>query len=242
MPLRDPFRPPPDDYASWEEFHGGWPMEIVRSLADKLPPNYVAGPHVHHGSFIEVDLAAFDRETPTPGRAPAAGDAGVAALWAPPQPSWAVESDLPATDEYEVRVYDVRRHRRLVSAVEIVSPANKDRPEHRRAFVAKCSALLQKNVSLSIVDLVTTRDFDLYAELMDWLGQSRSQKTGRFKPFASACRYISRNDRWHLESWENELQIGQPLPTLPLWLSADLSVPLDLEQSYEETCRLLRIA
>ena len=37
-------------------------------------------------------------------------------------------------------------------------------------------------------------------------------------------------------------KLGQPLPTLPLWLDEDLSVPLDLEESYEETCRVLRIA
>ena len=27
-----------------------------------------------------------------------------------------------------------------------------------------------------------------------------------------------------------------PLPTLPLWLTPTLGVPLDLEQSYEKTC------
>jgi hypothetical protein len=37
------------------------------------------------------------------------------------------------------------------------------------------------------------------------------------------------------------VSIGQPLPTVPLWLSADRSVPLGLEASYEDTCRLLRI-
>jgi hypothetical protein len=31
------------------------------------------------------------------------------------------------------------------------------------------------------------------------------------------------------------------LPTLPLRLADDLAVPLDLEASYEETCRFLRI-
>jgi hypothetical protein len=35
-----------------------------------------------------------------------------------------------------------------VAAIEIVSPANKDRPEHRRKFVAKCAALLQQGVSV----------------------------------------------------------------------------------------------
>jgi len=57
MPLRDHFRPPLDDRASWEVFHGGWPMEIVRSLAARLPPEFVAAPHVHHGAFFEIDVA-----------------------------------------------------------------------------------------------------------------------------------------------------------------------------------------
>src|SRR3954454_14490231 len=51
---------------------------------------------------------------------------------------------LESLVEYEVRIYDARRGRHLVAAIEIVSPANKDRPEHRNAFIGKCAALLQK--------------------------------------------------------------------------------------------------
>ena len=70
-------------------------------------------------------------------------------------------------DEYAVRVYDTKSGRRLVAAVEIVSPANEDRPETRRAFVAKCGpASLQSLVCVAIVDLVTTRTFNLYGDLM----------------------------------------------------------------------------
>src|SRR4051812_9905436 len=42
-----------------------------------------------------------------------------------------VETTLPDYDEYAVRVYDAQRGRHLVAAIEIVSPANKHRPEHR---------------------------------------------------------------------------------------------------------------
>ena len=45
-----------------------------------------------------------------------------------------------------------------------------------------------------------------------------------------------------LEAWYYPMQVGQSLPTLPIWLDEDLSVPLNLETSYEETCRVLRIA
>jgi hypothetical protein len=37
------------------------------------------------------------------------------------------------------------------------------------------------------------------------------------------------------------MTVGQPLPTLPLWLSADRVIPLDLERSYEQACHDLWI-
>lgn len=66
----------------------------------------------------------------------------VTAVWTAPSPTLTLESELTNQDEYEVRVYDARHGRRLVAAIEIVSPSNKDRPESRRAFVAKVAALL----------------------------------------------------------------------------------------------------
>src|SRR6059058_4764091 len=58
--------------------------------------------------------------------------------------------------------------------IEIVSPANKDRPEHRNVFVGKCAALLQKGVAVGIVDLVTVkRRFQKLGEVPVLLGFSR---------------------------------------------------------------------
>lgn len=167
MPLRDHFHPPLDNIASWEEFHGAWPTVIVMALNRKLPPRYVAGPRVHLGASMEIDVSTDDADEPTSfGRTPGGG--GVAtATWAPPRPTFDVSTDPPDQDAYEVRVYDTKRHRRLVAAVEIVSPANKDRSENRRAFVSKCAALLQEQVSVAIVDLVTTRQFNLYGDLLE---------------------------------------------------------------------------
>ena len=157
--------------------------------------------------------------------------------------SVAVETDLLNTDEYEVRVYDAARGRRLVAAVEIVSPSNKDRPESRRGFVAKCEALLHQGVSVSIVDLVTSRRFNLYTELLALVGQTNASM-GDEPPaiYAAACRWTERGSKRILETWSHVLTIGQPLPTLPLWLAVNFSIPLDLEATYEETCRVLRIA
>lgn len=239
MPLRDHFHSPLNDQTSWDLFHGQWPAMIVQRLNPILPRRYVAGPHVHLGSEIEIDMATFDNEESN-SSAPLGGNG---TTWQLSEPSVAVETELLNTDEYEVRVFDAERGRRLVAAVEIISPSNKDRPESRRVFVAKCEALLRKGVSVAIVDLVTLRQFNLYAELLDLIGQS-DPSLGTRPPvtYAAACRWSVRSPKHILETWSHTLTLGQPLPTLPLWLAENLFVPLELEASYEETCRVLRIA
>ena len=150
-----------------------------------------------------------------------------------------IEGDVAT---YEVRVYDSRSGRRLVAALEIVSPSNKDRPEHRRAFVANCAALLQERVCVVVLDLVTTRTANLFRDLLDLLGETGTSSPDETSPlYAVTCRSTKNAATWLTETWMQFLSIGQPLPTLPLWLADDLAVPLDLDSSYEETCRILRL-
>ena len=244
MPLRDHFRPPLDNAHSWEGFHAQWPAVIVQQLRKQLPAGYIAEPRAHAGSQVEIDIAAFHKDDPPSRPATDEGDGGVAvAVWAPPRPSLAVETTLPEYDEYEVRIYDAKRGRHLVAAIEIVSPANKDRPEHRNVFVAKCAALLQKGVAVSIVDLVTVRHFNLYVELLAFIGHA-DPTLGAEPPelYAASCRWVRRGKRTILEAWSNVLAVGAPLPTLPLWLTEDVSIPLDLEKSYEQACNDLWIS
>lgn len=73
------------------------------------------------------------------------------------RPVVAVTTEPAEEYEYEVLVFDLNRQRRLFAAIELVSPANKDRPQSRKAFVAKCSALLRKGIAVSLVDLMTIR-------------------------------------------------------------------------------------
>jgi hypothetical protein len=218
-------------------------MVIVQHLRTKLPPGYVAEPRVHLGSVFEIDVSTFEDDAVTFTRR-SDGDGGVAtATWAPAKPSLAVETVLPDQYEYEVLVYDLNRGRQLVAAVELVSPGNKDRPESRNVFVAKCAGLLKQGIAIGIVDLVTVRQFNLYAELLALIGHVDRTIGDQPPPtYAAVCRWVERGSRKILEAWSHALTVGQPLPTLPLWLSADLSVPLDLESSYEQACRDLWIA
>ena len=245
MPLRDHFRSPVNDTHSWDEVYGQWPGEIVRQLFPILPEGYVAAPGVHLGTAFEIDVSTYQRDEPAREEGPHDAGGGVAvAAWAPPKPTLTLETELPDQDEYEVRVYDARHGRRLVAAIEIVSPSNKDRPESRRAFVAKVAALLQRDVCVSIVDLVTIRRSNLHADLLEFIGRSDpmlgAEPPGLYAVTARGRKRVRK--RPLLDTWFYPMALGQPLPTLPIWLDLDLGVFLDLEASYEETCRLLRIA
>jgi hypothetical protein len=245
MPLRDHFRPPVSKHSSWEGFHGFWPAAMVLKLVEKLPNGYVAEPRVHLGSYYEIDVCTFEETDDaeplaSPGRDTNVGIA--TALWAPPAPSFAVDAEIPDQYEYEVLIFDLDRGRQLVAAVEIVSPANKNRPDSRQMFVAKCASLLQKGVCVSIVDLVTIRQFNLYADLLALIGCSDPALSAIPPPiYAVTCRKRTVERKTRLESWFHALAVGQPLPSLPVWLTESNAVSLDLEFSYEETCRVLRI-
>ena len=237
MPLRDHFHPPLSRKHSWEVLHGQWPAMIVQQLRSTLPPGYFAGPTVHHGAQIAVDVAAW-KQFDEPERD--AGGVATATWFAPPDVRF--KTELDDLDVYEVNIYDDQRDQRLVAAIEIVSPANKDRPERRNNFIAKCASLLQAGVAVSIVDIVTERQFNLYAELMQFIGHPLTGAKSEATLYAASCRRVESNNETFLESWSNTLEIGKPLPQLPLWLAEALVVTLDLEQSYEQACRDLWIA
>jgi hypothetical protein len=246
MPLRDHYRLPVWKKASWEGFHSCWPTSMCRQLVDRLPPSFVLEPRVDLGPFFELDLSRFDGGD-------AAGrdmtdNAGIlyggAVTPVAAPPTQTIETDLPAQYAYEVRIFDLERDRRLVAAVEIVSPGNKDRCESRRALVAKTAALLEQGVCVSFVDLVTVRHFNLYADLLALIDRTDPAVSAQPAPtYAVTCRgRTGEEHRPPIDVWYIPLTVGQPLPELPLWLTDDIGVTLDLEVSYEETCRTLRIA
>lgn len=239
MPLRDHFRSPVNDTHSWDEVHGQWPGEIVRDLTGILPAGFRAAPKVHLGSPFEVDVSTYDLDARDPEAPVGAGMATQTAR----APTFTVEAALSDQDEYEVRIYDVERGRQLVAAIEIVSPSNKDRERARELFVGKVAALLQQGVCVSLVDLVTARRANLYADLLTALDRVDPQLAPTPPHLYAVTLRTRKSPKGHprLDAWFDPMTVGQPLPTLPIWLSPDLRVELPLESSYQETCRILGI-
>ncbi len=131
----------------------------------------------------------------------------------------------------------------LRAAIELVSPANKDRPGSRLTFAAKCAGYLKHAIGVVIVDVVTARAANLHAELFDVLEvkSRRSPWESATGLYAVSYRPVTLRKRPRVEAWPETLALGETLPDLPLWLSLDLCVPLYLEESYLAACRSLRI-
>jgi hypothetical protein len=228
MPLHDHFRPPLSVQRHWHAFHNSWATYISSQINERLPPGYFAEANVQFN--IEIDVAAFD-ET--------ADHSPVGDLWTPPAPTCTVPYSL-ISDIVEINVFAATGGPTLAGAIELVSPANKDRPAHRDAFVSKCASYLQQGLGLFIVDVVTERGSNLHAALLE-----RLQVTGE-TPFdaalyATAFRPNGHNGQPQLDIWQEVLSIGQLLPMLPLYLRGGVSIPVDLEASYERTCREQRV-
>ena len=112
----------------------------------------------------------------------------------------------------------------------------------RGTFVSKVAALLKHDICVSIVDVVSTGEFNLYAELLNFLESTDPALGGNAPPmYAVTARMRYEGRRRMMDTWYHPLAIGQPLPTLPVWLKETKAVSLVLETSYQETCRSLRI-
>ncbi len=243
MPLRDHFHPPWNEENPWDGFHSAWANTMVRHLnGSLLPRGYRAFPQISLGPHIETDVAT--RERLSAGGVASSSeitveDSGVAA-WSPPEAVQTLDVEPPGEEVFEVRVQDIRRAR-LVAAVELVSPGNKDRPSERQAFVAKCAAYLQERVGVVIIDVITTRRANMHRELLQLLSAPPPEGGSPDLYCVSYRRRMERN-RWRLDTWPFPLAVGSPLPTtVPLWIAGTFAVPLNLEATYEETEQVLRI-
>ncbi len=243
MPLLDHFHPPLSEERHWEGFHSKWANVLVDELNQTLlPPGYFAEPHVHVGARVEIDAATFEGAAASGRPAP---DGATAVLptrtWAPPAPTLVMPAAFP--DAFEVQVFGTETGPRLVAAVELISPANKDRAGHRRAFAIKCASYLCQGIGLILVDVVTSRGGNLHDEIVRLLPEAGAFLFPMEPPlYATAYRPIRRDETDQTEVWLTPLAVGRPLPVLPLALTAELCLPVNLESTYVDACRKLRLS
>jgi hypothetical protein len=228
MPLLDHFHPPLSLRRHWNAFHHAWATYLSSDLNSQLPEGYFAEPNVQFG--IEIDVATFEEANGKP-HGPETG-------WSPPSPLLTVPFTM-LTDLVEVKIFSTGEGPTLAGAIELISPGNKDRLQSREAFVSKCAAYLQQGVGLAVVDVVTDRHANLHEELLNRLGASHEPWDEEL--YTVGYRPVLRGQDTNLALWPYPLRLGQPLPTLPLWLPGDLCLRVNLDATYERTCQEQRV-
>jgi hypothetical protein len=89
---------------------------------------------------------------------------------------------------------------------------------------------------------VTERRANLHNEAMGLLASA-----GQFRLpadvtlYAVAYRPFRRGEREEIDVWPAALTLAAPLPVLPLALSAETALPVDLEATYTDACRRRRL-
>lgn len=253
MPLRDHFHNPLKEDTPRSVMHSNWATKIVDRLnGERLSEKFKAQGARHFGAQIEADVSALERNDRgalfdlSDGSDGGVATATAATVYSPPVAALSASVDFDDPDLFEVKIYRGGGGWDLVAAIELVSESNKDSEESRRAFVVKCGSYLQKGVSLVVVDTVTSRLSNLHAELCDLISGADALRwtspSGLSVVVYRATRTKSdTGPALKLDVWPYPIGIGEKLPTVPLWLSRTLAVPLELEVTYQMACASLRV-
>jgi hypothetical protein len=241
MPLLDHFHPPLSPSRHWESFHVNWAGAIADTLNETLlPEGYFAEEHAQIGPRVEIDVATFANADPS-GRQPGGTVTLSSRVWSPPAPTLVVPAAF--ADAFEVLIFESAGGSRLVAAIELISPGNKDRAIHRNAFAVKIASYLCRGISVIVIDIVTSRRENLHNPIMELLGHGPASQLGPEMPlYAVAYRPVVRDQGEQIEIWPETLEIGQKLPILPLALDAEQCLPIDLETTYTVACQRRRLA
>jgi Protein of unknown function (DUF4058) len=240
MPLLDHFHPPLSERRHWQAFHSRWASAIADSLNDQGLPEYLfAEPTIDIGGQVQVDVATLEEIAAPVSNGNLATATMAAAVKAAPAPTWVIPAVFP--DSFEIRVISTEGGPKLVAAIELVSPANKDRPQSRRVFAVKCASYLAQGIPLIVVDLVTSRLANLHNEILDVMETASFRLPDEPRLYATAYRPVRREECEEIDAWAATFVVGDRLPSLPLYVAADLAVTVDFEATYQETCKRLRI-
>ncbi|HEY1188789.1 MAG TPA: DUF4058 family protein [Gemmata sp.] len=249
MPLLDHFHGPIAKEHEWETFHTRWGVALADDLNQRLPKRFIASAPMRLGPAVAADVAEREwvsedngtAHTHPPGSANGVPVATEIETYAPPATDLAMPATFP--DEYKVEVRDTLKASRVIGVIELVSEANKKEKNEREQFAAKCLSYLGKGIGLVVIDIVTTRHWNLHNELVRLAGHdAKFLMPGDPWTYAAAYRPVNRQKKDLIDLWRWPLVVGAALPAVPLALKEYGCVKLDLEATYTEACVRLRIS
>jgi hypothetical protein len=235
MPLHDW-----TEASGWDGVHHFWIARLCYWLKPRLPAEYRA----YVGSVPELAIGAGGERPdvgvrhwlveplaelpPSPAEETAPGADSEDAWQLEP-----VEETATLTLDRDPALFITTRGR-LVAAVELISPRNKDRPSARATYLARYLNYLHAGAHLLLVDVHRRPlGFSFADALAEELQikvpacpapQAATYRVG--EPAAQGGRLVA--------IWQHSLTVGAPLPPMPLPLSVHYALKVDLETTYRQ--------
>jgi hypothetical protein len=211
----------------FHDFHQHWTVAIANALnGGRLPPGYFAMVEQKSGR-PEPDVITLELNPP-------AGPAstGMAIHLHPPQTRFMMNTEAARYARKANRITVRHPDGEVVAVIEVVSPGNKGSRQALRQFARKAVAFLQAGVDLLIVDLFPPSRRDpqgIHKVIWDRLDDEPCALPPD-KPLTLAA-YV---DNTETIAYVEPVAVGDPLPDMPIFLSAAYYVPCPLEETYQK--------
>jgi hypothetical protein len=220
-----------DDPSGWDGVHHFWITHLFNWIKPRLPDDYRAYvgsvPALMEGAVPERPDVAVRHWLPEP-PAEATSEEGSAADIPLEEP---IVETATLTLDPQMALYVAYRGR-LVAALELISPRNKDRPAARAAYLHRYLSYLQDSVHLLLVDVHRRPMNFSFADALDQelhialpplpAPMAVAYRVG--EPAPQGGRFVA--------IWRRTLSVGQPLPTMLLPLTVHTAIPVNLDETY----------
>jgi hypothetical protein len=207
MPIHDWARVRPNRF---HHFHQCWTIAICNALNNgRLPPAYFAVVERKAG-VAEPDVIALERNPPADAVA---------------------RSEAVAYARKANRITICHLDGEVAAVIEMVSPGNKDCWHALHAFADQMSVFLQAGIHLLIVDLFPPSRRDprgIHKVIWDRIHDEPFQLPPD-EPLTAAAYAAGTETVANIEP----LAVGDPLPEMPVFLTAERYVPCPLEATYQ---------
>jgi hypothetical protein len=216
------------ELGGWEGVHHFWLTELARSVKLLLPDGYrayIGAPPVlavnAPPECPDVAVRAWPEDT---------------ARQSPAQPvaseDFAPDIEVAVSALEQSPAVHIERQGRLIAAIELISPRNKDGPDARAGYTSRYFGYLLEGVHLLLVDVHRRPlTFSFADAIAAELGVERPALPAPFEvsyrvgePAASGGRLLAIRGL--------SLVPGAHLPSLPLALDVSISIKIDLDATY----------
>ena len=231
MPSPFPGMDPYLEGSEWTSFHAEIGMEIVRQLVPKLVPKYIIRPIRRFVMDMPEEIAIVSAKRHTyrdvgvyrAKEPPAIYEAGTATLTIPPPPLQMVTIVPEKVPVLSIEIRDAAE-RELVTAIELVSPANK-RGDGYDEYMDKRRRILSSFTHLLEIDL---------------LRKGKRVPMSQPLPNAPYFVFLSRAEKRPIvDVWPIQLDMRLPVVPIPL-LAEDEDVALDLQLIFDSVYETYR--